>query len=727
MLDLNLGMNFTLTRLGISGNLFRGITMQLKSTMTLVSSLILIMVSGCTGGLKGLDVKQDTLPEISTSPSSPRPDWVLGRGHPRFPQGRYLIGVGVSEQNSVSANESARSNLAKNLKVKIHSTMVDVSTTEQAYVESVIETEVDTVLEGVEIKDGWLDQSKGVYYALAVVERGLAASTIQNRIKKIESVLQRNLSEGSEAENGADVISALSHYLSGYQKTSSLSPLKSALYVITGSQDNPKNISNVEFESRIKGLVHNLNLIAISGDGQVVKTQKGLAESLVAKVYLLKGENQVPVSSIPVLFNYEAGQGDLEQEKTSGPDGKVQTTIHKISSYEESSHLIAVKLDYSKILSNFHGDFVGKLLSPLKNKRASFNYAIQTPKWASNKSQGWRNSITDLSNQLIINIPPEKKPILGVIPFKDLRYNRATPFSRILNEDIKTIIVRAEDLKLKEITIDEKKQPNETAKANGLDYYVIGSYRMERAGLEIRSRLIDTKTENIQSSANILIERKELNPEDLVLIDTMAEEFKTAEKKKSYQDQLEKLVASKPSSSSFKADVWTDKREYEINEKIVFYVKADKNGYLTLLDIGPNGNITVIFPNKFHRENFVRADVTYQIPSPNYGFEFDVRGPAGLERIKAIVTLDKVSLLKLDLDAGFHSVTRGTTRGNRTIQALATQVDSVGNSAWAQAYSEIFIFKKGERYTRGSRKIPVIEDLTKPIGIIETFGNEQNR
>jgi len=45
---------------------------------------------------------------------------------------------------------------------------------------------------------------------------------------------------------------------------------------------------------------------------------------------------------------------------------------------------------------------------------------------------------------------------------------------------------------------------------------------------------------------------------------------------------------------------------------------------LTMLDVGPNGDITVIFPNKFHRDNFIRAGVTYQVPSPNYGFEFDV-------------------------------------------------------------------------------------------------------
>ena len=50
---------------------------------------------------------------------------------------------------------------------------------------------------------------------------------------------------------------------------------------------------------------------------------------------------------------------------------------------------------------------------------------------------------------------------------------------------------------------------------NKIDYYVRGSYRMENIGLEVRSRLIDTKTKNIQSSANILIERNEINNQDL--------------------------------------------------------------------------------------------------------------------------------------------------------------------------------------------------------------------
>lgn len=249
---------------------------------------------------------------------------------------------------------------------------------------------------------------------------------------------------------------------------------------------------------------------------------------------------------------------------------------------------------------------------------------------------------------------------------------------------------------------------------------------MEKIGLEVRSRLINARTKNIQSSADILIEREELNPDDLALIDNMADEFKTAQKKKSYQEHLEKLVASKPLNPSFDVKVWTDQREYEIKEKIVFYVKSEKNGYLTLLDVSPNGDITVIFPNKFHRDNFIRAGVTYQVPSPDYGFEFNLQGPSGLERIKSIVTLNKVSLLKLDLDKGFHSVKRGTTRGNRTIKAFSKLVDSVDGSAWAEGHSEIFIFNEGERYARGSRTIMTLKNLEKPVDKVEIPNNKQH-
>jgi TolB-like protein len=699
--------------------------MRIRASITFTTLLIMAVIFGCAGVLKELEAAQW---EINLKPSTP-PDWVFGKEHPRFSQNSYLVGVGFSEKNAVSANESARSNLAKNLKVKIRSTMVDASTTEQTYVKSVIETEVDTVLEGIEIKDGWYDTIKGVYYSLAILERSLAVTIIKDRISKIESALHRNLKEGIEAETRVDLVTALSHFLTGYQKAPTRSPLINALHVITRSPENfdSQNINANEFKSRINGIVNNLNLATVSGDRQIAKTQRGVANPLIAKVYLLKEGKQIPVPNIPVIFNYETGHGELEKEKISASDGTVKTKIHKVSSYAEANHAISVKLDYSRIYSNFNGAFVEKLLAPMKNKRAVFYYAIQTPKWVANKPQAWQEGIIDLSNQLISNIPPEEKPLLGVMPFKDLRYDRVTHFSRILNEDIKTILAQSEGLILKEINNNDDQLPGEIAKANGLDYYVTGSYRLEKTGLEVRSRLIVTQTKNIQSSANILIKPKELNPEDFASIDTNAGRFESVQMKNNYQEQLEKLVAAKPDKTSFNVKTWTDKKEYEINEKIVFYVKAEKSGFLTLLDVGSSGNITVIFPNKYNRDNFIRAGVTYQIPSPNYGFDFGVQGPAGLERIKAIVTLNNIPLLKLDLDKGFHSVKKDMTGATKSIETLSKQINSVDSLSWAEGYSEIFIFKKDETYIRGSRKIQILEKPKKPIDMIGTMGNENER
>ena len=127
------------------------------------------------------------------------------------------------------------------------------------------------------------------------------------------------------------------------------------------------------------------------------------------------------------------------------------------------------------------------------------------------------------------------------------------------------------------------------------------------------------------------------------------------------------------------------------------------------MDINPQGKITVIYPNRFHRDNFIQAGVTYKVPRERDNFALDVRGPAGQERIKAIVTLNKVSLLKLDLNKGFHSMQGGTTRGLRGIQAISKKIISFDDSEWAEAYTKIVIFEKGKTYTLGSRKIPILE------------------
>ncbi len=104
------------------------------------------------------------------------------------------------------------------------------------------------------------------------------------------------------------------------------------------------------------------------------------------------------------------------------------------------------------------------------------------------------------------------------------------------------------------------------------------------------------------------------------------------------------LVAAPPKAApaaakeALKVDLTTDKTAYAIGEKMTLTVKVNQDCYLTLIDVGTAGKATVLFPNAYTQGNAVKAGVTYTIPDPTAGFEFEVAAPAGLELIRAIAS-----------------------------------------------------------------------------------------
>ncbi len=96
----------------------------------------------------------------------------------------------------------------------------------------------------------------------------------------------------------------------------------------------------------------------------------------------------------------------------------------------------------------------------------------------------------------------------------------------------------------------------------------------------------------------------------------------------------------------------------KIGESIVFHFKADRDGYVTIIDIQPGGDIVVLFPNDSSPANEVKANVEYAIPSEKDAFEVTVTEPAGTDTVVAFFTLKKVDWLdrKQLMGEGFWSV-----------------------------------------------------------------------
>jgi len=92
----------------------------------------------------------------------------------------------------------------------------------------------------------------------------------------------------------------------------------------------------------------------------------------------------------------------------------------------------------------------------------------------------------------------------------------------------------------------------------------------------------------------------------------------------------------------FKINVWVDKgcgSTYRVGENLIVYFESSQDCYLTLFDFTPEGKVRQIFPNRYHKDNFIRAHKVYAVPGERDSFKFGVTPPPGEETIKAVATV----------------------------------------------------------------------------------------
>jgi len=161
----------------------------------------------------------------------------------------------------------------------------------------------------------------------------------------------------------------------------------------------------------------------------------------------------------------------------------------------------------------------------------------------------------------------------------------------------------------------------------------------------------------------------------------------------------DKITLKEPAPVPFEVKVWTEKGtershrdisivphgsldRYALGESITVDFWANRDCYVTLINIGPTGNITILFPNAYIQDNFIHANQTYAFPGKDHPFDFKLTGPAGIETIKAIVTLKPVKLVETDFsklgDLVFHKV------DTRDIEIVEKRVNAMPLEEWAE-------------------------------------------
>ena len=129
---------------------------------------------------------------------------------------------------------------------------------------------------------------------------------------------------------------------------------------------------------------------------------------------------------------------------------------------------------------------------------------------------------------------------------------------------------------------------------------------------------------------------------------------------------------------------WVDHADntYAAGEQVRLFVKASKDAYVTVFNVGASGRTTVLFPNVHQPETRVPANQVVEIPPPGSGAGITVIGPTGRDLIKVVATTSPTPLfaaMKTTAAGPFAALDADTRSVARDLQIT---MDSGADQEW---------------------------------------------
>lgn len=146
----------------------------------------------------------------------------------------------------------------------------------------------------------------------------------------------------------------------------------------------------------------------------------------------------------------------------------------------------------------------------------------------------------------------------------------------------------------------------------------------------------------------------------------------------------DKLVWRVPgkAGAELAVDVWTGQKIYRIGEQLQIHFRATADSYVTLFDLQTDGTMYVLFPNRFHSDNFCKGGVRYSVPAAGDRFAIDISPPKGVEGIKAVATKRRVDF-GFDFGGGAFRKIKPRDQG-AFLRDLNAKLANLAEGDWAE-------------------------------------------
>jgi hypothetical protein len=126
------------------------------------------------------------------------------------------------------------------------------------------------------------------------------------------------------------------------------------------------------------------------------------------------------------------------------------------------------------------------------------------------------------------------------------------------------------------------------------------------------------------------------------------------------------------------------KTSFGIGETVSFHATSERDGYLTLVDLGTDGKVVMLFPNAHQPATRIQAGETLSFPTPESGFELQIFPPAGRGTVRVFVTPTPLDVpMEGEYPEGDERFAR--TIGEAVTRAAGSADGAVRLDTWATA------------------------------------------
>lgn len=123
---------------------------------------------------------------------------------------------------------------------------------------------------------------------------------------------------------------------------------------------------------------------------------------------------------------------------------------------------------------------------------------------------------------------------------------------------------------------------------------------------------------------------------------------------------------------------------YKVGDKAVISATTNRDAYVYLFNVNPDGSVDQILPNRLSDGNFVKANTTRSFPAPGDNFTFDIAGPIGQNKVLALASLTQLNLGQISTfktaQDQFATVSAKNQAG--LAQALSIVVTPIPQNSW---------------------------------------------